>query len=499
MNGAVVCLAFASVGKTLSSGSLHAPCASERLRVMPQAESVALSVVTPISRRPAGTGAPGFQLDHNAAVSGQEQLFLRHVRQLHADAAAHRHHRHRRRNAAAADRVRAEHVAAQNRLMQGFIEHQRLVVFRHERVVHRQRQQRQPMSLRALEIGGDDVARVHHAHGEGNKRRRNMNILKRAAHGILAADGGRSEAELGAQAAEQRRRRLAPTELIAIQALEIFLERQPRAGDIAARRADFRQRFGDGVDRAVERAPRAQFRVVAVAHQGGGRRFARRGNRHGHGLVRAVAVHAAVGRKDRARADGAVKPLDKPLLRADVEIGEHRQPRLAHGAILREIRLFRQIRRGLVRRGDFCLGVLGHAVRIQKRAGEIHDRLAAPVHHKARFLGDDGNLRRLQILLAGHLLEALKRLRRDDAGHALLRFGNRQLRAVQPLVFLRHGVQLDSQGRRRKLADGDAHAARAEVVAALNHLRDTSAVAEQPLDACARSARCPSAPPRRRS
>ena len=60
MNGAVVCLAFASVGKTLSSGSLHAPCASERLRVMPQAESVALPVVTPISRSPAGTGAPAF-------------------------------------------------------------------------------------------------------------------------------------------------------------------------------------------------------------------------------------------------------------------------------------------------------------------------------------------------------------------------------------------------------------------------------------------------------
>ena len=308
-----------------------------------------------------------------------------------------------------------------------------------------------------------------------------MDILKRAAHGILAADGGRSEAELGAQAAEQRRRRLAPTELIAIQALEIFLERQPRAGDVAARRADFRQRFGDGVDRAVERAPRAQFRVVAVAHQGGGRRFARRGNQRGHGLVRAVTVHAAVGREDRARADGAVKPLDKPLLRADVEIGEHRQPRLAHGAILREIRLFRQIRRGLVRRGDFRLGVLGHAVRIQKRAGEIHDRLAAPVHHKARFLGDDGNLRRLQILLVGHLLEALKHIRRDDAGHALLRFGNRQLRAVQPLVFLRHGVQLDHKAG-RKLADGDAHAARAEVVAALNHLREFR-VAEQPLDA----------------
>ena len=67
----------------------------------------------------------------------------------------------------------------------------------------------------------------------------------------------------------------------------------------------------------------------------------------------------------------------------------------------------------------------------------------------------------------------------------------------RPVVFLGHGVQVNGQAV-GQLADGDGHAARAEVVAALDQsagiLRGGTGAA-----ACAPRERCPSAPRRRES
>ena len=53
----------------------------------------------------------------------------------------------------------------------------------------------------------------------------------------------------------------------------------------------------------------------------------------------------------------------------------------------------------------------------------------------------------------------------DNDSHALLRLGDGELGAVQTVVLLRHGVQVDVKAV-GQLADGDGYAARAEVVAA---------------------------------
>ncbi len=82
----------------------------------------------------------------------------------------------------------------------------------------------------------------------------------------------------------------------------------------------------------------------------------------------------------------------------------------------------------------------------------------------------------------------------DNDSHAFLRFANRQLRAVQPLVFFRHGIP-------RLISSPSASSPMATLTPpAPKSLRRrirrvTSAVAEQPLHLRAPPADCPSAPP----
>ncbi len=69
--------------------------------------------------------------------------------------------------------------------------------------------------------------------------------------------------------------------------------------------------------------------------------------------------------------------------------------------------------------------------------------------------------------------------RRDDDSHALLRFGNRELRPVQALVFAGHAVEKNFE-RGREFAYRDRDAAGAKIVASLYHARDFR-IAEKPL------------------
>ena len=124
--------------------------------------------------------------------------------------------------------------------------------------------------------------------------------------------------------------------------------------------------------------------------------------------------------------------------------------------------------------------MLDRAVRVEERARKVGDRLTAPVHDHAGALSHNGHAVGLQVfgLRGGDELRLV--LRRDDDGHALLRFGDRKLGTVQTLVLLAHGIKVDCKAV-GQLADGDGHAARAEVVAALDEARHL-AVAEEALD-----------------
>ena len=86
--------------------------------------------------------------------------------------------------------------------------------------------------------------------------------------------------------------------------------------------------------------------------------------------------------------------------------------------------------------------------------------------HRRLVLGDDGNDDSLQMFsLAAAAMNVSASSCADDDRHALLRLGDGKLGAVQTVVLLRNGVQVDVQAV-GQLADGDRNAARAEVVAA---------------------------------
>ena len=124
--------------------------------------------------------------------------------------------------------------------------------------------------------------------------------------------------------------------------------------------------------------------------------------------------------------------------------------------------------------------MLDSAVGVQEIAAEVGNDRAVPLHDHARLLRDDCHRIGLQIFRRGGGDEGLRVLGRDDHRHALLRFGDRELRTVQTVVLFAHGVQIDAQAV-GQLADGNADAAGAKVVAALDETGH-GAVSEQALD-----------------
>ena len=124
--------------------------------------------------------------------------------------------------------------------------------------------------------------------------------------------------------------------------------------------------------------------------------------------------------------------------------------------------------------------LLRRAVACQELAAEVDNGVVVPHDAHARIVGDLGDHGGLEVLLARVAQELVDVGGGDGAGHALLRLGDGQLGAVQALVLLRHLVQVDAQAV-GQLADGHGHAARAEVVAALDEARGLPA-AEQALD-----------------
>ena len=78
----------------------------------------------------------------------------------------------------------------------------------------------------ALKLTGKDMLRLFHRHGEGYKRRRNVDFLEGTAHGILSADRRRAKLHLRFECAEQSGERFAPAAAVAHGFFKIFLEGQ---------------------------------------------------------------------------------------------------------------------------------------------------------------------------------------------------------------------------------------------------------------------------------
>ena len=124
--------------------------------------------------------------------------------------------------------------------------------------------------------------------------------------------------------------------------------------------------------------------------------------------------------------------------------------------------------------------MLGAAIGVEEITGNIDNLDAVPGHAQAVLVGNGCDNNSLDILLGSCGNKGVYVLCTDNDSHALLRLGDSQLGAVQTVVLLRYGVQVDVQTV-SQLADGNGYTARTEVVAAANHAGDI-AVAEQTLN-----------------
>ena len=415
-----------------------------------------------------------FALDQNRAVGVFEELLFVD-RRLDADAVSEGHLRQTLGHAAEADGPRREDLARGDG-----VAHEGEVALELLRIGHAALQRRMaheidPMSG-PLQVGRDDRAGIDRRDAEGHEHRRHVDMLEGARHGVLAADRGKSQLDLHPQGAEQGAEGLAPAAGVVRHALEILLVRIAHVFVARTGRHDLRRRLDNGIGGAVVGAPGGDIGVVAEGHDAGRIGISVRRELLHRDLRLAALRAASEGHEHRRTADRRVEHLDQTPLREHVVVAQVVGETLGKRCAL-----------DLPGKGIAVLHLADAGLGIVLRAGAV-DELAAQIDHLALALehahaargGYVGNMHRLDVLLAAVTHELLHVARLDDHGHALLRLADGQLRGIQTVVFRLHAVEVDVQTV-GQLADGDAHAAGAEVVRLLDQARNLRA-AEQPLE-----------------
>ena len=129
---------------------------------------------------------------------------------------------------------------------------------------------------------------------------------------------------------------------------------------------------------------------------------------------------------------------------------------------------------------DVDFGGLLDAVGVEEGAAQVDDGFAAPGHDEAAAVGDIGDMDAFEVFLVGLGDEVGDFRWIDTDGHAFLGFGDGEFGAVEAVVFLGDGIEVDDEGR-GDFADGDGDAAGAEVVADFDFAGEFR-VAEEALD-----------------
>ena len=413
------------------------------------------------------------EFDEERAVGRGEQVVDRDRRiEPHTDAVAERHLEQRLGRRAVARRGDGDRVMEVDEVFDHRHRGQQTVLVRGQAVVQIARRDAHDAVAGLLELGGGGVAHVAHRHGEGDQRRRHVEILEAAAHRILASDRADAQVGLRHQRAEHRGHRLAPAGRIILELAEILLEAQVRLLMLETGGHQLGERFDNRQVRAGELVALTDVRVEAPGHGGGGGGLAEHQELGDHRHIRGQLPAAAERHQHGRRADRGVEALGQALVRGHVDVGDQRVHALRQRA--------GHPRAGVAGPGlHMHVHMLGRAIRIEELAGQAHDHVAVPGHLEGLLLGDGGDDGGLQVLLTGVAQELVHILGGDGHGHALLGFGDRQLGAVQALVLLGHGVQIDVQAV-GDLTGGHGHAAGAEVVAALDQTAGVAA-AEQTL------------------
>ena len=323
-----------------------------------------------------------------------------------------------------------------------------------------------------LQFGRHHLLGLTSGHRKAYQSGGHIQVFKAAAHGVLAADGTNAQIQLGLERTQQGCQRLAPALLILTQALKVLLEGQVHIGEVCTGS----NQLGDALYHSqvctVVGALLGNEGVIAKGHKGAvvGMLLLHRDFLH-HRLNGGLLIFSAKGHQHRTGTDSGVKPLGKTPLGADVQILSQLVVKVREGAadLLPEGS----------RLGRGGTDMLFRAVGVQKFPADIDDGIAIPVHHQSGLLRHLCHRASLEVLLGCQSQEGIHVLRLYHHSHTLLGLGDGQLSAVQALVFLRNGIQVDFQAV-CQLTDGNRHTACTKVIAALNQATGLG-IAEQAL------------------
>ena len=207
---------------------------------------------------------------------------------------------------------------------------------------------------RSLELRRNNVGYVRKTGDKRDQRGRDVQVLKAAGHGILAANGRDPKVNLCHESAKQRRRRLTPTSGIVTKLLKVFLEGKVEPCVVKARCHQARNGLNNGKIRSAELVGFHEVRVEAPRHTRDRGCLAKNRQLCHHGKRRSQLTSAAKGHKHGSCADGRVKAFGKPLVGGNVEVLHQRvelfsQRRSCPGVSVTRVslRLFQSYGRGL--------------------------------------------------------------------------------------------------------------------------------------------------------
>ena len=176
-----------------------------------------------------------------------------------------------------------------------------------------------PFQLRRNHLGC-----IYGSDTECNKSRRYVYVLERSAHGVLSADGRKTESDLHLKRTKKRTQRLAPAVGVRSHPLEILLIREPHPGIVRTAGHHLAARLHHGISCTVIRAPGGNERVVSVCHHTGSIRISAYREFLDRYLGFRGLKRTAVRHKHRRAADSGVKHLHQTFLGSHVRKFHHR-------------------------------------------------------------------------------------------------------------------------------------------------------------------------------
>ena len=202
------------------------------------------------NRAGGGVGAGGQLHDERAVVPAEDRFEIDVLIEVEAHAAAEAHLEHGFGHAAVTRRPDRDGVLRTDHAVDGVEQLQQASGGR-QAVFVDLRLQEHDLVARQGEHVRQHVHGAAGRHREGDERRRHVEILEAAGHGVLAADGRDAETQLRLERAEQGGEGLAPALRVGAEALEVFLKTEINVIEFRAGRDQLGAGFHDREIRAV--------------------------------------------------------------------------------------------------------------------------------------------------------------------------------------------------------------------------------------------------------